>query len=670
VVELESLAACLLAMARAATVDEIETATLAGLLELVDVEVAYTARREQAVWTISAAVGLEGDFAAISIPDGLVPYADALRAGNAICYESPADMLPELAKQLAGLGLRSLYAAPIMRAETCVGALAIGRPRPSLFDERDRVLLRLFTSYLSTLFGKRELIASLETLSESVPPIVFRTDAAGWINWYNHRWYEYTGQTPEEAAGWGWQTAIFPVDFQRIINTWPSAIETGQPATFDYRLRRSDGIYQWHLSQVEPVRDEKGSIIGWCGTITNIEVQKQTLERAKRVADSLQDAFLPQSLPTRGYLRLDASYVAAETDALVGGDWYDAFDLPDGRLCFSIGDVAGHGLAASMQVGKLRQSIYTLALDIDDPAEILAGVNRVLMTQEPGLFVTALVGFLDSDGMCIRYATAGHPPPIVAYKADRPATLLSTGGLPLGVAASLELSNHSVPVLRDMVFVLYTDGVTEFAHDLIGGEARLRGIIPTLVGNSELAHPARTVYDAVLDGCSPRDDTAMLILQFSQTCVMASKPIPETARDMHWRFHASDAQAAHAARREVGAYMERIAGKTEQTFMSELVVGELLANTVEHAPGLVDLTIEWTHDHVVLTVSDRGPGLRTLRRDLPGSLLHEGSRGLFLVHELSGEVTVGISRAGGAEIRVVLPIVASSLSHARAPAVQ
>jgi anti-sigma regulatory factor (Ser/Thr protein kinase) len=113
-----------------------------------------------------------------------------------------------------------------------------------------------------------------------------------------------------------------------------------------------------------------------------------------------------------------------------------------------------------------------------------------------------------------------------------------------------------------------------------------------------------------------------------------------------WRFNSG----------EVGTYIDRMAGKTEQTFMSELIVGELVANTVAHAPGLVDLTIEWTHEDAVLTVSDSGPGLRTLHSDLPADLLHEGSRGLFLVHVLSARVTVATSRAGGAEIRVVLPI--------------
>ncbi|MBD5654156.1 MAG: SpoIIE family protein phosphatase, partial [Candidatus Eremiobacteraeota bacterium] len=638
------------------TLAEIETAAIAGLRGLIDVEIAYMARREHGVWTIGTEVGLEGDVAGVSAPEELVPYAEALRAGETICYESPSDMGFVLSEMLGAIGLRSLYAVPLMRGGSCIGALAIGRHVASHFSVRDRALVRLFTAHLSVLFAKRDLVASLETLAEAVPAIVLRTDPSGWIYWYNQRWYEFTGQTAEEAVGWGWQTAHHPVDFQRVIEEWPRALATGVPIEIEFRLRRFDGVYQWHFARVDPVRDENGGIIGWCGNLVNIDVQRQTLERTKRVADSLQEAFLPQRLPSRDWLRLDASYVSAETDALVGGDWYDAFDLPGGKIGFSIGDVAGHGLAASMQVAKLRQSIYVLALRMDDPAAILSEVNRMLVLQEPGLFVTSLVGYIDSDGTNLHYATAGHPPPLVAYRADRSARALPTGGLPLGVADDVGLSTHTIPIVRDMVFALYTDGLTEFAHDAIAAETKLRSVLPKLVGNAEIDSPACTVYQSVLGGCAPRDDTAIMVMQFSQFPKRAVAPAAVQPPAKQWRFHAASAQAAHVMRQEIAAYLEQPAGGSEDASNCELIVGELLANTVEHAPGLVELAIEWTHEHAILTVSDNGAGVKSLRNELPADILHEGSRGLFLVHALSLGVTVDTSPTGGARIRVVLPI--------------
>lgn len=664
VVELEALAACWLAMAQAATLDEIEATALAGLLELTDVEIVYTARREDGIWTITTQVGLTGNVAGVSVAEEFVPSAEALRAGETLCYEDPAEMGGELAKAMAGIGVGSLYAVPIMTADLCVGALVIGASGPSRFNARDRALVRLFTSHLSALIGKRDLVQSLETLAESVPAIVLRTEPSGWINWYNHRWYSFTGQTREEAAGWGWQTAHHPEDFLRVMEEWPKALATGQPIEIEFRLRRYDGVYHWHLARVEPMRNGRGTILSWYGTVVDIEAQKQALERTKRVAETLQEAFLPQELPQRPRLRLDATYVSAEVDALVGGDWYDAFELPDGRMGFSIGDVAGHGLAASLAVGKLRQTIFTLARRFDDPSEILTEANLILRMQDPGTFVTALVGFIDRDGTTMRYATAGHPSPIVAYRADEPATVLPADGPPLGVSDRLVLTTRTVPIANDMVIVLYTDGMTEYGRNAIAGEAQLRAAIPALVGNTRIARPAKAVYDLVLGETAPGDDAALLVMQFSPLSAAAHADRPSFGKQ--WRFHASDVRAAHVARREIAAYLFQTCGDTDETSTSELIVGELLANTVAHAPGLVHLTLEWTGEHVVLVVRDSGPGLETLRSSLPADPMHEGSRGGFLVHALSSDVSVAQSAAGGAELRVILPLRPLEQSDARA----
>jgi PAS domain S-box-containing protein len=653
-IELTSLAACWLAMSTATTLDEIETAAIRGLVELIDVRIAYVARREHGVWKISESIGLIGEIARVAVPEDQIPYAATLNSGQTICFEDPATMGTELAVALEAVGIQAVFAVPIMRGTECIGALAIAQPFPTMFSERDRALASLFTSHLSALVGKREVVQSLELLAESVPVIVLRTDPSGWINWYNRRWYEFTGQTKEEAAGWGWQTAHHPIDFQRVIQEWPKALATGEPIEIEFRLKRFDGVYHWHLARVEPVRNDNGLILSWYGTVVDIEAQKAALERTNRIVETLQTAFLPLQLPQRSTMRIDAKYVSAEVDAHVGGDWYDAFELADGSLGFSIGDVAGHGLAASLTVGKLRQAILTLAHEESDPAAILRKVDRMLRIQEPGMFVTALVGFVDRDETTLRYASAGHPPPIVAYTADAPAQVLATGGPPLGVTDDLILVTHHVPIRPHSVVVLYTDGMTEFNRDAISGEERLRSVIPTVVGAS-LRKPAQVIYDLTLDGVAPPDDAAVLVLQFSAAdAALDDGDEPSAPRD--WRFHASDAQAAHVARREIGAYIHRIGGDTEAAYASELIVGEVLANTVEHAPGLVHLVIEWADAQPVLIVRDSGPGLGDVRTTLPEDIMNEGSRGLFLVHSLASSVAVVAVPGGGTELRIVLPI--------------
>ena len=327
------------------------------------------------------------------------------------------------------------------------------------------------------------------------------------------------------------------------MEEWPQALATGQPIEIEFRLRRHDGVYHWHLARVEPMKDDQGRIISWYGTVVDIEAQKQALERTQRVAEVLQYAFLPRALPQRSGLRIDALYASPEEGAFVGGDWYDAFELPGGRIGFSVGDVAGHGIEASIVVGKLRQTIFTLALSIDDPAAILLETNRILRMQDPGTFVTAIAGFVDTEKMTMRYASAGHPQPIVAYRTNVIEESLQTGGTLLGAVDDPRIPNQMVQIEPDAVVAIYTDGITEFARDSLAGEAALTRAVASIVRNVTVAHPARMLCDAVLGDAPSRDDVAMLVFQFSP--IDASKLVDDrpSTPTKRWRFHASDARA-------------------------------------------------------------------------------------------------------------------------------
>jgi anti-sigma regulatory factor (Ser/Thr protein kinase) len=103
-------------------------------------------------------------------------------------------------------------------------------------------------------------------------------------------------------------------------------------------------------------------------------------------------------------------------------------------------------------------------------------------------------------------------------------------------------------------------------------------------------------------------------------------------------LHASDAKAAHVARIEVGEFLRTTCGDTEEAFQSELIIGELLANTVEHAPGLVHLIFEWTGDSYTLTVRDSWPGFESIASELPSDIMSEGNRGLFIIGALASDV--------------------------------
>ena len=492
-------------------------------------------------------------------------------------------------------------------------------------------------------------------LANAIPVICWTADARGWIDWYNTRWYEYTGLTPEEAVGWGWQAAHHPDDFLDVMRQWPRSIETGESFEMEFRLRRHDGVFHWFLTRIEPHRDEDGAIVRWYGSNIDIHAQKLALERTKRVAETLQDVFLPKELPHFPDVRFDALYLPAEKDSLIGGDWFDAVALPDGRVMFSIGDVAGHGLHASALVGRLRQAILTLAFTFSDPAAILKETDRILSHQEPDIMVSAIVGFIDASHRSMKFANAGHPPPIIAYRADEPARMLPFGEPPLGIGSKQAFVTREVPIRPDAVVALYTDGMIEFSRDLVSAEAKLKTAVALLVGNTTITRPAQAVQEIVFDGKPAKDDAALLLMQFSPVDV---KALQSRAVELEktWRFHSSDALSAHLSRHEIVAFLRHMAADGDEVFAGELVLGELLANTVEHAPGIVEVHVDWTGDRPVITVRDAGPGLPDLDRDLPVDAFEEHGRGVFLIRTYSDESTVKHSAGYGAEVRTVLPI--------------
>ena len=124
-----------------------------------------------------------------------------------------------------------------------------------------------------------------------MPQLVWVTRPDGYHEWYNRRWYEYTGTTPTESAGEGWNNFFHPDDQERA---WEVAAQsrTGEKYEIEYRCRRHDGVYRWFLGRALPIRDESGQIVRWFGTCTDIEDQKQA-EAQREFLLTLSDAIRP-----------------------------------------------------------------------------------------------------------------------------------------------------------------------------------------------------------------------------------------------------------------------------------------------------------------------------------------------------------------------------------------
>lgn len=247
------------------------------------------------------------------------------------------------------------------------------------------------------------------------------------------------------------------------------------------------------------------------GMTVALEHETARADLEKEVADKLQEAFLQQQLPAVSNLSFSATYLPAAAAVQVGGDWYDAFELPHGRILFSIGDVAGHGVEAAVTMSRARQAIISAALYESDPGAILARANNTLMLQDTR-FATAICGFVDPATLQVTYATAGHPPAIFAA-ADGSVHLLQHDGLPLGVHPDATYPSFRFTAEPHSMLVLYTDGLLEYDRDLIQGERRMLETA-RIIARRRVDNPAAEIQHAIFDRCEPSDDVAILTISF------------------------------------------------------------------------------------------------------------------------------------------------------------
>jgi len=140
----------------------------------------------------------------------------------------------------------------------------------------------------------RQVIDTIPTLAWSILP-------DGSNEFLNKRWHEYTGLSPEESHGSGWQAAIHPEDRASLLEKWQGLLSSGEPGEMEARLRRYDGVFRWFLMRVEPLRDETGKIVRWYGTCTDIETLKETEAKLRederelrRITDAIPQAIVVQ----------------------------------------------------------------------------------------------------------------------------------------------------------------------------------------------------------------------------------------------------------------------------------------------------------------------------------------------------------------------------------------
>ena len=120
-------------------------------------------------------------------------------------------------------------------------------------------------------------------LAESIPQLAWMAEPDGHIFWYNRRWYDYTGTTPEGMEGWGWRSVHDPAALPGVMRRWGESIATGEPFDMVFPLKGADGVFRPFLTRIMPLKDEHGQVVRWFGTNTDI-TDRQEMEVALRGA--------------------------------------------------------------------------------------------------------------------------------------------------------------------------------------------------------------------------------------------------------------------------------------------------------------------------------------------------------------------------------------------------
>lgn len=364
------------------------------------------------------------------------------------------------------------------------------------------------------------------------------------------------------------------------------------------------------------------------------ELIAQAAERARRfeaqhgTAQLLQRSMLPEHLPELDTFRLAARYDVGVDGNAAGGDFYDAFELPDGRLAMVLGDVAGHDVRAAAVMGQVRAALRALALTDPSPPSVLAGLDRLVgslgaESRNEEIFVTVVYGVLDVSDGTITLASAGHPPPVLrrAGLGGEPATaelVKVPPGAPLGLGGRWQTGQ--IVLEPGDTILMFSDGVVERRdRSLNEGLDSLVAVTAAAGGGDPrvLCSLATSAVEGPTD-----DDVAVLAveravaLSRSATMLVPAEPTGPS-RVRQWM----------TARLREWSVPEPVVGA------AILCASELTTNALLHAGTPAQVRLDLNAERLLVSVADTGTRGTVIRAH--ADTMSSRGRGLGLIEDLS-----------------------------------
>nr|WP_246298592.1 SpoIIE family protein phosphatase [Nocardioides panaciterrulae] len=416
------------------------------------------------------------------------------------------------------------------------------------------------------------------------------------------------GLDAEQVAALGLEglieTVVHPDDRRRVAETLAAATP-GEGVRYDARIRRPDGqefLVRVHAEMAGT--DEQGRprvLLGSLQDITEQRAAEEALARAAAaaeaasrehaIADALQRSLLPETDYDLENLEVATYYRAGVEGTQVGGDWYDVIELGGGRTALVVGDVMGRGVQAAAVMGQLRAAVRAYArLDLS-PADLLESLDGIVRDLGADQIVTCLYAVFDPADQTLRFANAGHLPPLVVAPGGSATVVPDAADPPLGVGL-YNVREGRLPLAPGSTVVLYTDGLVERrGEDLDDGVEALRGLVEKLDGPLRRA-PAALVSGRLPDG--PDDDVAVLVARVHH----GGAP---TELTLEW----ADAEVpVSAARRAVAEHLRRRGASRAAIEDAVLVTSELLTNAALHAVPPLQLRVLGDDGEIRIEVHD------------------------------------------------------------------
>ena len=262
---------------------------------------------------------------------------------------------------------------------------------------------------------------------------------------------------------------------------------------------------------------EEGKVVESWDSYDQLSLMRQSIEQELRMARTIQQALLPQSLPQLEGWQFTPYYQPARE---VGGDFYDFFELEDSRIGVAVGDATGKGMPAALAVSATSSMLRAVAqaFGSSSPGEVLSRVNETLVARiPPNMFVTCFYAILDPKSASLSYANAGHDLPYLHRNGE--AEELRARGMPLGLMPRMGYEEKEIVLERDDSALLYSDGLVE-AHDPQGqmfGFPRLRALIAEHAAEEGSLGDflLRELYTFVGESWEQEDDITLLMLKRS-----------------------------------------------------------------------------------------------------------------------------------------------------------